>query len=63
MGSYVSQVDYEDRWKIVHYVRTLQGGAETPSDSVTTDSATVNLNPPVADEAPGPIKDKKDKGH
>lgn len=25
MGSYTSQVDYNDRWKIVHFVKTLQG--------------------------------------
>jgi outer membrane protein OmpA-like peptidoglycan-associated protein len=25
MGSYVSQIDYLDRWKIVHFVKTLQG--------------------------------------
>lgn len=39
MGSYTSQVQYEDRWKIVHFVRTLQGTAS--SDSTASDSAAV----------------------
>lgn len=38
MGSYKSQVQYEDRWKIVHYVRTLQGA---PADSAAVDTAAV----------------------
>lgn len=25
MGSYASQIQYEDRWKVVHFVQTLQG--------------------------------------
>lgn len=28
MGSYASQLDYEGRWKVVHYVETLQGTKE-----------------------------------
>ncbi|MFM2376759.1 MAG: hypothetical protein RLZZ165_1856 [Bacteroidota bacterium] len=38
MGSYTSQIQYEDRWKIVHFVRTLQGTG-APRDSAAADSA------------------------
>lgn len=55
MGSYTSQVQYEERWKIVHYVKTLQGRSATP-DSVTTDSVIVA---PEAPAAPAP----KRNGH
>jgi mono/diheme cytochrome c family protein len=54
MGSYTSQVQYEDRWKIVHYVKTLQGTAATP-DSVGTDSVVVAPAAPAAPAAKGSI--------
>ena len=55
MGSYTSQVQYEDRWKIVHYVRTLQGTAA--SDSTASDSAAV-LNVVPKDPAAPAVKGK-----
>ncbi|MBC7936538.1 MAG: cytochrome c [Rhizobacter sp.] len=40
MGSYASQLTKEQRWKIVKYVRTLQGGgAAATSDSTNTATA------------------------
>lgn len=55
MGSYTSQVQYEDRWKIVHYVKTLQGDKTVAPDSAAVD--------PAAAPAPAQpdAKDKKGK--
>lgn len=54
MGSYASQLTFEERWKVIHYISKLQGktaGAATPADS-----AGVHVNdsvaPPPAPEAP-----------
>jgi mono/diheme cytochrome c family protein len=55
MGSYTSQVQYEDRWKIVHYVRTLQG-----TEAAASDSAAV-LNEVPKDSA-APADNGKGKG-
>lgn len=42
MGSYASQLDYEDRWKVVHYVETLQG-KEMAMEYETFDAASANV--------------------
>jgi mono/diheme cytochrome c family protein len=60
MGSYTSQVQHDDRWKIVHFVRTLQGTSETASDSAAVDSGAV-MNP-VPNDADGADKGSKGKG-
>lgn len=39
MGSYASQLDYEERWKVVHFVKTLQGDAAAASDSTSSMSS------------------------
>jgi mono/diheme cytochrome c family protein len=49
MGSYASQVQYEDRWKIVHFVKTLQGNTAA-NDSVPAD--TIPPAAPAVDAAP-----------
>jgi len=37
MGSYASQLDYDERWKVIHYVVSLRGEAATPAaDSTAT---------------------------
>jgi len=44
MGSYASQLSKQQRWMVIKYIRTLQGGGATASDSTGTtikDSATV----------------------
>jgi hypothetical protein len=33
MASYASQIAPEDRWKIVHYVRTLQNPETKPAET------------------------------
>lgn len=50
MGSYASQVSYEDRWKVVHYVQTLQD-----PENKAKKEAEVGLAQPVApaEEVPG----------
>lgn len=37
MGSYASQLEYEERWKVVHFIQTLQGNDGAASDSTATD--------------------------
>jgi len=39
MGSYASQLTKEQRWKIVKYVRTLQGGGTTAAKTDSTGAA------------------------
>ena len=43
MGSYASQLDIEQRWKVVAYIRNIQGGgsapAAAPADSAATAAA------------------------
>jgi mono/diheme cytochrome c family protein len=53
MGSYTSQIQYEDRWKIVHYVKTLQGNKTVAPDSAAVDTAAMA---PVVEQ---PAPDKK----
>lgn len=38
MGSYASQLSREQRWKIIKYIRTLQGGGAPATSTTTTDS-------------------------
>ena len=33
MGSYASQIDRKQRWMVIKYVRTLQGGGDAAADS------------------------------
>ena len=39
MGSYASQLEYEERWKVIHFVNTMQGGGEAPTDSTSSSSS------------------------
>ena len=55
MGSYTSQIDYEDRWKIVHFVKTLQGTKTAAPDSLALDS----IAPPPAEPV---VKKSNGKG-
>jgi mono/diheme cytochrome c family protein len=36
MGSYASQLDRKQRWMVIKYVRTLQGGGQASTDSTAT---------------------------
>lgn len=38
MGSYASQLDMEQRWKVVAYIKSMQGGG-TPAPAAPADSA------------------------
>ena len=42
MGSYSSQLDYEQRWKVVHYVRKLQGN--DPMDLAAAEGESAEAN-------------------
>lgn len=39
MGSYASQLDKKERWMVIKYVRTLQGGSSTTSTDSTATTA------------------------
>lgn len=42
MGSYASQISVEDRWKVVHYVQSLNANnAETMAEESTSDTETM----------------------
>jgi mono/diheme cytochrome c family protein len=64
MGSYASQLTYEERWKVVHYVEELQGkhAAPTdttvaaPADSAAAAAALAKEKQPEAGNAPGSPK-------
>ena len=36
MGSYASQLDKKERWMVIKYVRSLQGGSKPATDSAAT---------------------------
>lgn len=36
MGSYASQLEYEERWKVVHFINTLQGDGAAATDSTAS---------------------------
>lgn len=39
MGSYASQLDIEQRWKVVAYIKSIQGGGKAPEAAPAADSA------------------------
>jgi len=49
MGSYASQIDRKQRWMVIKYVRTLQGGGAAKADSTTA------AKPAAADSAAKPM--------
>lgn len=48
MGSYASQLTQEERWKVVHYINSLQeeqsGGAPADTSSAATDTTATAMN-------------------
>lgn len=56
MGSYASQLDYEERWKVVHYVQTLQGKDAAASDEGATEDGD------AADEGAEEVEDPGNNG-
>lgn len=53
MGSYASQISYEDRWKVVHYVSTLQGNDPTASAEGATEEGAEGAGDEEAAEGEG----------
>lgn len=49
MGSYASQLDREQRWKVVAYIKNVQNGGKTPA--ATSDSTAVAVAAAPADSA------------
>jgi|GEM_PF-42699 len=50
MGSYASQLEYEDRWKVIHYVEKLQG-KEMPLEKEYFDPSEINVAKLKIDDA------------
>ncbi len=45
MGSYASQVSHDDRWKVIHYIRTLdKGGAGNPIADEGSEEGTTEVS-------------------
>lgn len=60
MGSYASQLTYEERWKVVHYVEELQGKHAVPAD--TSAAAPVDsVAAPDAEKKPAAQPEEKPK--
>ncbi len=51
MGSYASQLDREQRWKVAAYIHSMQPGGLKPAESDTTATAAPAAAAPVADTA------------
>ncbi|RYE13390.1 MAG: cytochrome c [Sphingobacteriales bacterium] len=49
MGSYASQLRPEQRWQVINYLRSKQGGGS--SDSTTTKASQTNVNPTGQDSS------------
>jgi mono/diheme cytochrome c family protein len=69
MGSYASQISYEDRWKVVHYVQTLQDPEWKTKKEIEAGMA--SATPAVQDsvaatpangEEQAPVEEPKDGG-
>ena len=43
MGSYASQIDRKQRWMVIKYVRTLQGGGAAKADSTTAAKPAIKI--------------------
>jgi mono/diheme cytochrome c family protein len=61
MGSYAGQLDYNERWEVVHFVQTLQGTPTVANDSTAVDSAAMPAPAQPAVE-PKPVPNGKGKG-
>jgi hypothetical protein len=48
MGSYASQVHPEQRWWIIEYIRSKQGGGATSSDSTAAAGSTATATDSTA---------------
>ena len=49
MGSYASQLSSTQRWMIIHYVKSKQGGGKQATAAVAADSTAAAKGPAVAD--------------
>lgn len=50
MGSYASQLEHEDRWKVIHYIEMLQG-KEMPLEKEYFDSESIDASKLKVDDA------------
>lgn len=52
MGSYASQLDMEQRWKVVGYIKQMQGGGKTPAAEPAANPADSTLK---GTDVPAPV--------
>jgi hypothetical protein len=48
MGSYASQLSSTQRWQIIHYVKTKQGGGKQPAAAAAAPAADTTAKAPAA---------------
>jgi mono/diheme cytochrome c family protein len=55
MGSYAEKLSYEERWQVIHYIRSLQAKAKSAKYSETENTLS-NIEKPAKGEASGPVR-------
>jgi mono/diheme cytochrome c family protein len=57
MGAYAEKLSYEERWQVIHYIRSLQAKAKSATYSETANTLS-NVEKPAKGEATGPARVK-----
>lgn len=55
MGSYADKLSFEERWEVIHYIRTLQAKSKSLEYSEKANTLS-NVEKPAAGEATGPVR-------
>jgi cytochrome c553 len=55
MGAYQDKLSYEERWQVIHYIRSLQAGVKNAVYNETTNTLS-NVEKPLKGEATGPAR-------
>lgn len=55
MGSYTDKLSFEERWQVIHYIRSLQAKAKSLEYSETANTLS-NIEKPAKGEASGPAR-------
>lgn len=55
MGSYADKLSFEERWQVIHYIRSLQAKAKSLQYSETANTLS-NIEKPAKGEATGPAR-------
>jgi mono/diheme cytochrome c family protein len=55
MGGYTDKISYEERWQVIHYIRSLQAKSKNLEYSEKSNSLS-NIEKPAKGEATGPVR-------